>query len=161
VAPRTENLDGDVAAALAHLAAELRAAVACAIAANSSLASMLDSCRSEVERIRMLGDVPAEEVRRVLGRCRMVLGAWRAISPRPAAPAVSAVDGTACVDCGAVAVRDVVGPGRRVPYEGIVVAVPASFPIPTCGACGAEQLDDETAKQLDGLLATEYLSRRY
>ena len=155
--PETED-DAD-AATLARLAHELRAAVAAALASNSSLASLLDRCRNDVERLTMMSDASPDEIRSVVGRCRMVLGAWRVIAPI-ARPAADASEAGLCRDCNAAAVRDVAGPGRRAPYQGAMVEIPAWLSIPTCTACGAEQLDDEIGRQLDLALASAYLSRR-
>lgn len=149
------------AAALARLASELRSAVAVALASNSSLASLLDSCRSDVERLTMLSDAASsDEIRSVVGRCRMVLGAWRAISPIPR-QTTHAIDSSArraCRDCNAETVREVTGAGRRAPYRGVIVEIPAWFPIPTCAACGAEQLDEKLGRELDLALASAYAS---
>lgn len=152
------------AATLARLANELRSAVAAALASNSTLASLLDSCRNEVERLTLLSDAAStEETRNVIARCRLVLGAWRVVSPsitRHEMNAIGARERPVCSDCHAAAVSAVTGPGRRAPYRGVIVEIPASFPIPTCSACGAEQLDEQLGRQLDLALASAYMSRQ-
>jgi hypothetical protein len=62
-----------------------------------------------------------------------------------------------CKQCGARSVSLLVRPGRSTKYRNMLaLAVPDDFPVPTCGRCGAEQLDAVTRAALAPLLHEEY-----
>lgn len=62
-----------------------------------------------------------------------------------------------CLHCGKVAVRKRARPGRTVRYRNMAaLGIPDDFPIPTCGRCGAESIDEQTAAALAGMLETRY-----
>lgn len=61
-----------------------------------------------------------------------------------------------CGECGKRAVEALVVPGRRSPFRNFpALEVPAELPIPTCGNCGAEWIDRQTAEKLDSALAEQ------
>jgi hypothetical protein len=44
--------------------------------------------------------------------------------------------------------------GRTILHHGQVVPISADFEMPTCDACGAEWLDEDTAEALDRALGS-------
>ncbi|WNG21357.1 hypothetical protein [Cystobacter fuscus] len=69
-----------------------------------------------------------------------------------------------CAQCGRGQVKPVAKPGRRAAFKNIPdLELPATLEIPTCEACGAEWLDEESTHTLDAALAEAYrreLSKR-
>lgn len=64
-------------AELDELSAELRDAIFAALQKHALVAASLDESRSEVDRLLMLDELDPLELRRVVGRARRMLEAWR------------------------------------------------------------------------------------
>src|SRR5437773_2650545 len=63
-----------------------------------------------------------------------------------------------CLECGEGMVRPLATAGRRMPFRNMAaVTVPTDFQIPTCDHCGAERIDDPTARALDVMLQDPYV----
>lgn len=66
---------------------------------------------------------------------------------------------TRCPRCRRKAVRPRMRPGRTARFRTMkALPVPEDIPIPTCGRCGAECIDPETAALLNAVLAETYRS---
>lgn len=147
-------------ARLRQAADQLRAATAAALAQDAWLASMLDDCRVDAERLLGLDDASlalasseALFVRTELGlRTFDKLAATRRATPPEPAPAP-------CPFCHAGTLAPTTCAGRRAPFRGRWLAIPADFPIPTCDHCQAEALDDATAARLDDVLLSAWVWR--
>jgi hypothetical protein len=61
-----------------------------------------------------------------------------------------------CPACGETALEVRQGPGRMMKHRLLEVEIPSDFPLPECGACGAQPIDWKAAKQLDPLLEKAY-----
>jgi hypothetical protein len=62
-----------------------------------------------------------------------------------------------CSRCQSKAVRSYARPGRTIRYRNIAaMAIPDSFPIPTCSRCHAEFFDVRTTEALAPLLHDQY-----
>lgn len=148
-------------ARLRRAADELRAATAAALAQDAWLASMLDDCRVDAERLLGLDDASlchasseALFVRTELGlRTFDKLAASRRATPSDPAPAP-------CPFCHAGTLAPTARAGRSAPFRGCWLTIPADFPIPTCDHCQAEALDDATAARLDDVLMSAWAWRR-
>ncbi len=145
-------------AELVQLAEELRAAGIDAVAHGSSLASTLDDCRVDVERL--LAAPPRDDDRfarhAILLRGALALGTWRRI----VAAKAGAAGPPRCPSCHGGVLVERARAGRRVPFHGVDVELPSDLAIPTCDRCGAESLDEETAARLDALLFRAWIERR-
>ena len=67
-------------AELEELCAELRDAIFAALHKHALVAASLDESRSEVDRLLLLDEIDPLELRRVVGRARRMLDAWRSMS---------------------------------------------------------------------------------
>ena len=67
-------------ARLEELSGELRDAIFAALQTHALIAASLDESRSEVDRLLMLDALDPLELRRVIGRARRMLDAWRNMS---------------------------------------------------------------------------------
>lgn len=65
---------------LEELSAELRDAIFGALQTHALLAASLDESRGEVDRLLLLDEIDPLELRRVVGRARRMLDAWRSMS---------------------------------------------------------------------------------
>ena len=62
-----------------------------------------------------------------------------------------------CAECGIGNVRPLKGEGRFARYKTMHrLEIPENLSIPTCDNCGAEWLDDKTARELDEALDLAY-----
>jgi len=62
-----------------------------------------------------------------------------------------------CAQCGRGQVKPLAKPGRRAAFKNIPdLEIPATLELPTCEACGAEWLDEESTRALDAALAEAY-----
>jgi hypothetical protein len=65
--------------------------------------------------------------------------------------------GTRCLSCNLNAVRPLARDGRTIQYRQLRnLRLPADLALPTCGACGSERLDAETAEGLSAVLEARY-----
>lgn len=64
---------------------------------------------------------------------------------------------TRCLKCRQKSVRLRMRPGRTVRFRNMkALSVPEDLPIPTCGRCGAEYVDPQTAARIDVALMETY-----
>jgi DNA-binding transcriptional regulator YiaG/ribosomal protein L40E len=61
-----------------------------------------------------------------------------------------------CGQCGARAVLGRAQAGRTAIYKNLTLKIPAHVVVPTCGRCGAEWIDEPTARTLDDALEGAY-----
>jgi hypothetical protein len=149
-------------ARLRRAAAELRAATAAALAQDSWLASMLDDCRVDAERLLSLDDSTlfraSSEALFVRSELTLRTFSKLAANPHPSPPPPPRPPAP-CPFCHAGTLEPLACAGRRAPFRGVSLAIPADFPIPTCNRCQAEALDDETAALLDEVLMSAWTWR--
>jgi hypothetical protein len=62
-----------------------------------------------------------------------------------------------CHECGIGQIQPQARAGRFARYKNLMsLEIPESLPIPTCDNCGAEWLDERTAKDIDAALSSVY-----
>lgn len=57
-----------------------------------------------------------------------------------------------CRECGKGTISPRTRADRKERYRNLMIAVPSTFPIPTCDVCQSEWMDESTAKALDRAL---------
>ncbi len=142
---------------LRQVADELRTAEAAALARDAWLASMLDDCRVDAERLLACDDGCLQKAEALFVRTELALRTFAKLAAR--APAATAPERRPCPFCRGGMLSPVACAGRSAPFRGVFVAIPADFPIPTCDRCQAEALDDETATRLDDVLMSAWAWR--
>ncbi|HEY2748001.1 MAG TPA: hypothetical protein VGL86_25435 [Polyangia bacterium] len=80
----TRPIDAPERQRLQELASVLRDAACDALARGSIVAQALDESRGEIERLLMLEQIDASELRRVATRAEMMLDAWRGLTGKVA-----------------------------------------------------------------------------
>jgi hypothetical protein len=143
-------------ARLRRVADELRAAEAAAMARDAWLASMLDDCRVDAERLLACDDGCLQQAEALFVRTELALRTFAKLAARPPA---ATPELKPCPFCRDGTLAPVACAGRSAPFRGVFLAIPADFPIPTCDRCQAEALDDETANRLDDVLMSAWAWR--
>lgn len=140
-----------------RVADELRTAEAAALARHAWLASMLDDCRVDAERLLGCDDATLSQAEALFVRTELALRTFAKLDAQPATPPPPPEQ--PCPFCRQGTLSPIACAGRSAPFRGRWLAIPADFPIPTCDRCQAEALDDETAHRLDDVLMSAWAWR--
>lgn len=146
-------------ARLRRVAGELRTAEALALPRHAWLASMLDDCRVDAERLLACDDATLPQAEALFARTELALRMFSKLVVRSSTLASTSPAEQPCPFCDGGTLSPVACAGRSAPFRGRWLTIPADFPIPTCDRCQSEALDDETAQRLDEVLISAWAWR--